>query len=327
MSAPPQPRPPSAQDRSSPHSRQPSPPPAERSPGPSTNGHHSPAPPPPGHAAYPYELPRGYPPGGYVYGPPPPGYVYPAPDDRYKHPGPATAGYAYPPPPPPFGHAPPHGYPVPVYAPPPPQSGSISAPPPPSNVQITYTDDAATKLSDRVRRKCFNCQTIETSTWRRSNMSAGKVLCNKCGLFERTHSRPRPEQFPHKRGPLGNSSPDASGRSPAPVPTSTAPPPPQQHYRPPPPPWSGTPSVAAEGAPVPASVSQPPTPDPASKTKTSPTTAPSQNGTRLPAVESWERDDANHGGASRKRARDLEEDGDKDGEKRQRPQANSEEKV
>jgi hypothetical protein len=27
-------------------------------------------------------------------------------------------------------------------------------------------------------------------------------LCNKCGLFERTHSRPRPEQFPHKRGPL-----------------------------------------------------------------------------------------------------------------------------
>lgn len=30
-------------------------------------------------------------------------------------------------------------------------------------------------------------------------------LCNKCGLFERTHSRPRPEQFPHKRGPLASS--------------------------------------------------------------------------------------------------------------------------
>ena len=29
-------------------------------------------------------------------------------------------------------------------------------------------------------------------------------LCNKCGLFERTHSRPRPEQFPHKRGPVVN---------------------------------------------------------------------------------------------------------------------------
>ena len=27
-------------------------------------------------------------------------------------------------------------------------------------------------------------------------------MCNKCGLFERTHSRPRPDQFPHKRGPL-----------------------------------------------------------------------------------------------------------------------------
>ncbi|KAJ7134161.1 hypothetical protein C8R46DRAFT_923381, partial [Mycena filopes] len=71
-----------------------------------------------------------------------------------------------------------------------------------SGIAVIHTDDAATKLSDRVRRRCFNCCTTETSTWRRSNLSPGKVLCNKCGLFERTHSRPRPEQFPHKRGPL-----------------------------------------------------------------------------------------------------------------------------
>ncbi|KAJ6474912.1 hypothetical protein C8R45DRAFT_803108, partial [Mycena sanguinolenta] len=58
-----------------------------------------------------------------------------------------------------------------------------------------HTDDAAT----RVRRRYFNCCTTNTSTWRRS---PGKVLCNKCGLFERTHQRLRPEQFPHKRGPL-----------------------------------------------------------------------------------------------------------------------------
>ncbi|KAJ7447450.1 hypothetical protein FB451DRAFT_946463, partial [Mycena latifolia] len=69
-------------------------------------------------------------------------------------------------------------------------------------IQVVHTDDAATKLSDRVRRRCFNCCTTDTSTWRRSNLNPGKVLCNKCGLFERTHSRPRPEQFPHKRGPL-----------------------------------------------------------------------------------------------------------------------------
>ena len=37
-------------------------------------------------------------------------------------------------------------------------------------------------------------------------------MCNKCGLFERTHSRPRPEQFPHKRGPLAVSV--SRGRSP-----------------------------------------------------------------------------------------------------------------
>ncbi|KAI0657943.1 hypothetical protein C8Q70DRAFT_249862 [Cubamyces menziesii] len=67
---------------------------------------------------------------------------------------------------------------------------------------IIHTDDANTKLSDRVRRKCYNCRTTDTSTWRRSSLTPGKVLCNKCGLFERTHSRPRPEQFPPKRGPV-----------------------------------------------------------------------------------------------------------------------------
>ncbi|KAJ7913747.1 hypothetical protein B0H13DRAFT_465710, partial [Mycena leptocephala] len=76
-------------------------------------------------------------------------------------------------------------------------------------VQAVYTDDVATKLSDRhgVRRRCFNCYTTDTSTWR-SNLSPGKVLCNKCGLFERTHSCPRPEQCPqwdpHKRGPIAS---------------------------------------------------------------------------------------------------------------------------
>ncbi|KAJ7633867.1 hypothetical protein DFH06DRAFT_1004045 [Mycena polygramma] len=68
-------------------------------------------------------------------------------------------------------------------------------------VQVVHTDDAGTKLSNLVRRRCFNCCTTETSTWRRSNLSSGKVLCNKCGLFERTHSRARPEQFPLKRRP------------------------------------------------------------------------------------------------------------------------------
>ncbi|KAJ7467741.1 hypothetical protein FB451DRAFT_1040073 [Mycena latifolia] len=81
-------------------------------------------------------------------------------------------------------------------------------------IQVVHTDDAATKLSDRVRRRCFNCCTTDTSTWRRSNLSPGKVLCNKCGLFERIHSRPRPEQFPHKRGPLASST--LRSRSPPP---------------------------------------------------------------------------------------------------------------
>ena len=41
---------------------------------------------------------------------------------------------------------------------------------------VIHTDDAATKLSDRVRRKCYNCRTTDTSTWRRSSLTPGKVV-------------------------------------------------------------------------------------------------------------------------------------------------------
>ncbi|KAJ7622320.1 hypothetical protein FB45DRAFT_124205 [Roridomyces roridus] len=50
----------------------------------------------------------------------------------------------------------------------------------------------ATKLCDSVRRKCFNCHTVETSIWRRSKLSPGKVVCNRCRLYERDYSRHRP---------------------------------------------------------------------------------------------------------------------------------------
>ncbi|KAJ7429115.1 hypothetical protein FB451DRAFT_1288983 [Mycena latifolia] len=56
-------------------------------------------------------------------------------------------------------------------------------------------------------------------------------LYNKCGVFEHTHSRPRPEQFSHKRGPLVSST--RASRSPQPT---YAPPPPNPSPNPPPPP-------------------------------------------------------------------------------------------
>jgi len=65
--------------------------------------------------------------------------------------------------------------------------------------QIFYTQDADVKVTRRVRRQCFNCKATETSTWRRSQLSVGKMLCNKCGLFERTHFIPRPEKFPRRK--------------------------------------------------------------------------------------------------------------------------------
>ncbi|KAF7326789.1 hypothetical protein MSAN_02498400 [Mycena sanguinolenta] len=132
--------------------------------------------------------------------PPHPGYAPHPHDERYAH---AAHAPQYAPQPFPITHGTYVPYPLPgtILSQPmaPPPGGGAGA------IQVIHTDDAATKLSDRVRRRCFNCCTTDTSTWRRSNLSPGKVLCNKCGLFERTHSRPRPEQFPHKRGPLASS--------------------------------------------------------------------------------------------------------------------------
>ncbi|KAJ7636351.1 hypothetical protein FB45DRAFT_742386 [Roridomyces roridus] len=76
------------------------------------------------------------------------------------------------------------------------------------------TDEAGTKLGPGVRRQCFNCRTTETSTWRRSNLSQGKMLCNKCGLYERTHSRSRPDQLlPQKH--LADGEPVGKNRAPS----------------------------------------------------------------------------------------------------------------
>jgi hypothetical protein len=69
----------------------------------------------------------------------------------------------------------------------------------PGGDEISYTEEANTKISNRLRRRCFNCKATETSTWRRSVLSPGKLLCNKCGLFERTHAIPRPKKFPRRR--------------------------------------------------------------------------------------------------------------------------------
>ncbi|KAJ7433794.1 hypothetical protein FB451DRAFT_1380129 [Mycena latifolia] len=139
---------------------------------------------------YAYEMPHGY--GGYIYAyaPPPPRH-----GERYDtHQHPHAHHYTHPA----------AGFPIqhPWYA----LYALPSVPPqhaiaPIGVIQVVHTDDAGTKLSARVRRRCFNCCTTDTTTWRRSNLSPGKVLCNKCGLFERTHSSPRPEQLPHKRGP------------------------------------------------------------------------------------------------------------------------------
>ncbi|KAG8694706.1 hypothetical protein FRC09_009671 [Ceratobasidium sp. 395] len=70
-----------------------------------------------------------------------------------------------------------------------------------SDVQITYTDDAATKLTPYLRRRCFNCRVTEPPGWRKSTLNPGKIVCNKCGLYERSHARPRPLHMDNPKGP------------------------------------------------------------------------------------------------------------------------------
>jgi hypothetical protein len=70
---------------------------------------------------------------------------------------------------------------------------------PHNGVHVQHTDDAASKETQYLRRRCFNCHTTEPPSWRRSTLNPGKIVCNKCGLYERTHLRPRPLRFDELR--------------------------------------------------------------------------------------------------------------------------------
>jgi GATA-binding protein len=89
----------------------------------------------------------------------------------------------------------------------PPSSGAMhpmSYLPPHGGLPVQHTDDAASKETQYLRRRCFNCSQTEPPSWRRSTLNPGKIVCNKCGLYERTHLRPRPLRFDELR--TGNKS-------------------------------------------------------------------------------------------------------------------------
>ncbi|KAI0722392.1 hypothetical protein C8T65DRAFT_704890 [Cerioporus squamosus] len=86
-----------------------------------------------------------------------------------------------------------------------------------AGLMVQHTDDAASKETQYLRRRCFNCHTTEPPSWRRSTLNPGKIVCNKCGLYERTHLRPRPLRFDELRAgsktrkqPKVNGSPKAA---------------------------------------------------------------------------------------------------------------------
>jgi hypothetical protein len=86
--------------------------------------------------------------------------------------------------------------------------------PPHNNLPVQHTDDAASKETQYLRRRCFNCHTTEPPSWRRSTLNPGKIVCNKCGLYERTHLRPRPLRFDELRSRSKTRKPSKSILSP-----------------------------------------------------------------------------------------------------------------
>ncbi|KAG9103484.1 hypothetical protein FRC06_010466 [Ceratobasidium sp. 370] len=174
-------------------------------------------PPPPGHWGG-YQLP---PPQPYQRPPrSPPPYD---PRGQYRPPQP----YGYPatgyPPGPPYAPGPsgatvdPNIFKPDPYARHPGMPASPGPDPTRPDVQITYTDDSATKLTQYLRRRCFNCRVTEPPGWRKSTLNPGKIVraawrrvdygltilqvCNKCGLYERSHARPRPLHMDNPKGP------------------------------------------------------------------------------------------------------------------------------
>ena len=57
---------------------------------------------------------------------------------------------------------------------------------------VQHTDNTTSKEMQYLRLRCFNCHTTEPPSWRCSTLNPGKIICNKCGLYERTHLHPRP---------------------------------------------------------------------------------------------------------------------------------------
>ncbi|KAJ6515303.1 hypothetical protein C8R45DRAFT_1086520 [Mycena sanguinolenta] len=116
---------------------------------------------------------------------------HPPPPQFYRHAPPSHPHHAHPHP---YAHAH-HGHHMGM-----PHSGMLAHPTYPTHgLPVQHTDDAASKETQYLRRRCFNCHTTEPPSWRRSTLNPGKIVCNKCGLYERTHLRARPLRFDELR--------------------------------------------------------------------------------------------------------------------------------
>ncbi|EJU00346.1 hypothetical protein DACRYDRAFT_117353 [Dacryopinax primogenitus] len=61
--------------------------------------------------------------------------------------------------------------------------------------RIQYTDNATDKETSWLKRQCHVCGATSPPGWRKSVLKVGKIVCNACGLYEKTHHRPRPTRL------------------------------------------------------------------------------------------------------------------------------------
>ncbi|KAJ7628898.1 hypothetical protein FB45DRAFT_919480 [Roridomyces roridus] len=96
---------------------------------------------------------------------------------------PVHPSYSYGPYPIPYASAPLHA--------PSPSLTTTADDPPPKDAAMVRSKSPGKPKDRGHNRHCYNCKTADTVTWRRSVLAVGEIACNKCGLYERQHKRPR----------------------------------------------------------------------------------------------------------------------------------------
>ncbi|KAH7344826.1 hypothetical protein B0J17DRAFT_16759 [Rhizoctonia solani] len=69
------------------------------------------------------------------------------------------------------------------------------------NISAVAASTVALQRSVDCLFNSLNLISLQPPGWRKSTLNPGKIVCNKCGLYERSHARPRPLHMDNPKGP------------------------------------------------------------------------------------------------------------------------------